>query len=255
MVFRGKDAPRFVSPHNDPVVVEMKIASAIVRRILVDTGSSVDIITWDFLKRLSHPERYLVPMANPILRFGGQEVNPTGMIRLLVRFGDKSKFKSLEVDVPTAYNIIIERPTLHRVKAVVAPDYTWDSPSSSCPSSSDAPASASKGLVASSSAASPSNEGGIPPQDCGPPQWPAHARPQSAGRPQNTGRPKIHLQGLARPCGGSRGRRSCLASSPTPWLRPHQPRPSPADAAALSFRFRGPLGLPATSHSISDIER
>ena len=47
-------------------------------------------------------------------------MNPTGMICLLVRFGVKTKFKSLEVDflvvdVPTAYNVIIERPTLHRV--------------------------------------------------------------------------------------------------------------------------------------------
>ena len=47
MVFGGKDAPRFASPHNDPLVVEMKIANAIVRRILVDTGSYVDIIIWD----------------------------------------------------------------------------------------------------------------------------------------------------------------------------------------------------------------
>ncbi|KAJ8429240.1 hypothetical protein Cgig2_026276 [Carnegiea gigantea] len=113
MVFRGEDAPRFASPHNDPLVVEMKITSAIVRQILVDTGSFVDIITWDCLKRLSHPGRDL-------------KVNPTRTIRLLVRFSDKNKFKSLEVDflvvdIPSAYNAIIGRPTLHRVKAVVAP--------------------------------------------------------------------------------------------------------------------------------------
>ena len=53
-------------------------------------------------------------------------MNPTGMIRLPVRFGDKTKFKSLEVDflvvdVPAAYNVIIGQPTLHRVKAIVAP--------------------------------------------------------------------------------------------------------------------------------------
>ncbi|KAJ8439394.1 hypothetical protein Cgig2_021808 [Carnegiea gigantea] len=37
MVFDGKEAPRFASPHNDLVVVEIKIASAITRRILIDT--------------------------------------------------------------------------------------------------------------------------------------------------------------------------------------------------------------------------
>ncbi|KAJ8422883.1 hypothetical protein Cgig2_027366 [Carnegiea gigantea] len=64
-------------------------------------------------------------MANPILGIGGQEVNPTGMIRLPARFGDKSKFKSLEVDflvvdVPIAYSVIIGWPTFHRMKAIEA---------------------------------------------------------------------------------------------------------------------------------------
>ena len=100
----------------------MKIASAIVQLILVDKGSSVDIITWDCLKKLVHPERDIVPLVHPILGFGGQEVNPMGMIRLPVRFGDKIKSKNLEVDflvvdVPTAYNVILGRLTLHKVKA------------------------------------------------------------------------------------------------------------------------------------------
>jgi len=119
MVFGGKEAPRFAFPHNDPLVVEKKIASAVVRRILVDTGSSVDIITWDCLKKLTHPGRDIIPLVHPILGFGGQGVNPMGMIRLSVRFGDKTKSKSLEVgflviDVPMAYNVILGRPTLYK---------------------------------------------------------------------------------------------------------------------------------------------
>ena len=48
------------------------------------------------------------------------------MIRLPVCFGNEAKVKTLEVDflvvdVPMAYNVIIGPPTLHRVKAVVAP--------------------------------------------------------------------------------------------------------------------------------------
>ena len=47
------------------------------------------------------------------------------MIRLPVHFGSKLRSKNLEVDflvvdVPTAYNVILGRPTLHRVKAVIA---------------------------------------------------------------------------------------------------------------------------------------
>ena len=51
-------------------------------------------------------------------------MNPTGIIRLPLRFGDKLKARSLEVDflvvdVPTAYNVILRRPTLHKVKAII----------------------------------------------------------------------------------------------------------------------------------------
>jgi len=59
-----------------------------------------------------HPRRDIVPLVNPILGFGGKEVNPTGMICLPVCFCDKTKSKSLEVDflvvdVPAAYNVIL----------------------------------------------------------------------------------------------------------------------------------------------------
>ncbi|KAJ8425256.1 hypothetical protein Cgig2_015863 [Carnegiea gigantea] len=63
----------------------MKVTNAIVRRILIDTGSS------------------------------GQEVNPTGAIRLPLSFGDKRRANNVEVDF-LAYNIILGRPTLHKVK-------------------------------------------------------------------------------------------------------------------------------------------
>ena len=77
------------------------------------------------MKKLKHPGREIVPVVHSILGFGGQEVNPEGMICLPLRFGDKGKARNPEVDflvvdVPTAYNVILGRPTLHKVKAVIA---------------------------------------------------------------------------------------------------------------------------------------
>ncbi|KAJ8438743.1 hypothetical protein Cgig2_020298 [Carnegiea gigantea] len=59
--------------------------------------------------------------------FGGQQVNPTGIIRLSLRFGNRVKMRNLEVgflvvDVLTAYNVILGWPTLYRVKAFEADD-------------------------------------------------------------------------------------------------------------------------------------
>ena len=98
MVFGRKEASRYASPHNDPLAVEMKMVSAIIWQILIDMGSSIDIITWDCLKKLAHPGRNIVPLVHLILSFSGQEVNHTGMIRLPVRFGNKPRSKNLEVD-------------------------------------------------------------------------------------------------------------------------------------------------------------
>ncbi|KAJ8435859.1 LOW QUALITY PROTEIN: hypothetical protein Cgig2_028567 [Carnegiea gigantea] len=103
------EGPHFTSLHSNLLVVEMKVASAIVRRILIDTRSSMDIITWECLKKHKYPGREI-------------EVNPTGIIHLLLCFGDKTKARNLEVDflvvdVPTAYNAILGRPTLHKLKA------------------------------------------------------------------------------------------------------------------------------------------
>ncbi|KAJ8421160.1 hypothetical protein Cgig2_018001 [Carnegiea gigantea] len=115
IVFDGREGPYFASSHNDPLVVEMKVASAIVRRILINTFSSVDIIT------------EIIPLVHPILGFRGHEVNPTEMIHLLLRLGDKVKAKArnlevdfLVVDVLTDYIVILGRPTLHKVKAIIA---------------------------------------------------------------------------------------------------------------------------------------
>jgi len=102
----------------------MKVASAIMRRILIDTGSSMDIVTWDCLKKMKYPGREIAPLVHPIFGFGGHKVNPTGMVCLLSRFGDKTKATTLEVDfvvvdVPTAYKVILGWPTLHKIKAVI----------------------------------------------------------------------------------------------------------------------------------------
>ncbi|XP_010689471.1 uncharacterized protein LOC104903171 [Beta vulgaris subsp. vulgaris] len=47
IVVSEQDQGKIRTPHDDPLVVEMKIANLRVRRILIDTGSSTDIISAD----------------------------------------------------------------------------------------------------------------------------------------------------------------------------------------------------------------
>ncbi|KAJ8430537.1 hypothetical protein Cgig2_012321 [Carnegiea gigantea] len=108
MVFEVEQGPHFTSLHNDPLAVEMKVASAIVRRIIIDIGSYMDIITWDCLKKLTYPGRDIVPLVYPIPGFGAQDVNLTGVIQLSLCFGDKGKAKNVKVDF-----LVVGRDELH----------------------------------------------------------------------------------------------------------------------------------------------
>jgi len=87
-----------------------------VRWVLVDTGSSMDIITRECFKKLQYPEEDLEATGAPLIGFGGQPTCPVGMRRLSVRIGEKDnsrtvKVNFLAVDVPMAYNVIIGCPT------------------------------------------------------------------------------------------------------------------------------------------------
>ncbi|XP_057248901.1 uncharacterized protein LOC125494762 [Beta vulgaris subsp. vulgaris] len=71
IVVSDQDRGKIRTPHDDPLMVEMKIANLRVRRILIDTGSSTDIISADCLSRLKFDENDLVPVNHPIIGLGG----------------------------------------------------------------------------------------------------------------------------------------------------------------------------------------
>nr|XP_021851941.1 uncharacterized protein LOC110791498 [Spinacia oleracea] len=118
------DRGKIATPHDDPLVIELKVANLKVRRILVDTGSSSDIISTSCLSRLEHDPKTIEKIHYPIIGFGGGIIHPQGIITLPLRVGGRHQSKNLNVrflivkDL-TAYNIILGRPTLNQAKAVV----------------------------------------------------------------------------------------------------------------------------------------
>ncbi|KAJ8421905.1 hypothetical protein Cgig2_013807 [Carnegiea gigantea] len=109
IIFDRREGCSFTSPYNGSMVVELKVVNAL-----------------DYLKKLKHPRTDIVPLVHSILRFGGQEVGPVGVIYLALRFGNKTNFRNLEVDfpvvdIPVAYHVVLGCPTLHKVKAFIAP--------------------------------------------------------------------------------------------------------------------------------------
>ncbi|XP_021714876.1 uncharacterized protein LOC110682838 [Chenopodium quinoa] len=108
------------------MVFIMKIANLKVGRILIDTGSSTDIISLAALKNLSFPEDALQDITHPLVGFRGNIIHPVGRIDLPVRFGQKGEGRDmvvrfLVVKELTGYNVILGRPTLNAAKAVIVP--------------------------------------------------------------------------------------------------------------------------------------
>lgn len=102
----------------------MKVADKRVRRILIDTGSSSDIISFECLQKLKYNDDDLVPCHNPIIGFGGGIIQPVGVVTLTLRLGRENicrhmRVRFLVVKNMTAYNVIIGRPTLNASKSVV----------------------------------------------------------------------------------------------------------------------------------------
>ncbi|RZR91638.1 hypothetical protein BHM03_00019794 [Ensete ventricosum] len=84
-----------------------------------------DILYLDTFQKLEMTNQDLVPMTSTLTGFTGDEITPTGVATLPMTFGDEPRTKTfmvpfMVVDLPSAYNTIIGRPTLNKLKAVVS---------------------------------------------------------------------------------------------------------------------------------------
>ena len=97
-----------------PLVVTMKIANQNVRRILIDTGSSANIITTTALHQLEIPNFEVKRCNTSLIGFNGIPVKPVGIVRLVTTVGEGNTAKTRDcsyvvVDTKFEYNVIIGR--------------------------------------------------------------------------------------------------------------------------------------------------
>ena len=125
MSFNEADARGVKQPHNDPLIIMLNIERFNTKRILVDNGSSVDIIYLPVFQQLKLDPKRLRPFESPLISFSGDRVYPKGIVTLTVTVGTQLKqltrpLDFLVVDCPSSYNVIIGRPTLNRWKAATS---------------------------------------------------------------------------------------------------------------------------------------
>ncbi|XP_058111675.1 uncharacterized protein LOC131254991 [Magnolia sinica] len=124
LTFTEDDARRIQHPHDDALVVTMTITDHKVYRILVDTGSLADVIYSEALERMGVPRSCLRPVKTPLHGFAGVRMISEGAIFLLLTAGEGQHQVTLMVDflilnVPSVHNVILGRPSLNAMRAVV----------------------------------------------------------------------------------------------------------------------------------------
>ncbi|CAL8080855.1 unnamed protein product [Prunus armeniaca] len=122
ITFSEEEEEGIIYPHDDPMIIRAEIADYDVGRVLIDTGSSVNVIFADAFKGLGIADSMVNRQITPLLSFSGDLVQPVGSISLPIAFGMAPRKtmtydQFLIVDCPTAYNVIIGRTALTRIKA------------------------------------------------------------------------------------------------------------------------------------------
>ena len=117
--FSDEDKARTIQPHDDALVVTLKIGGYDVRRVLVDQGSAVKIMYPDLYKGLNLKSEDLTAYASPLISFEGKTVILKSQIRLPIQTDSEIvKVDFIVVDSYSPYTAIVARPWLHALGAI-----------------------------------------------------------------------------------------------------------------------------------------
>ena len=117
--FSDADKQGTIQPHDDALVVTLRIGGYDVKRVMVDQGSAAEIMYPDLFNGLGLKSEDLRSYSSPLVSFEGKMVVPKGQIRLPVQTGtDVVEVDFIVVEAFSLYTAIMGRPWLHSLGAV-----------------------------------------------------------------------------------------------------------------------------------------
>ncbi|KAL0404551.1 UNVERIFIED_CONTAM: hypothetical protein Sradi_2095900 [Sesamum radiatum] len=126
ITFSNEDTKRITFPHEEALVVSAIVSNTEVRRILINSGSSVDILFKETFRKMGMRREELMPRETILMGFEGSTIRALGEIILPVSLGEEPRIKTIMVRflvVDTSYpsyNIILGRPALNAIGAVIS---------------------------------------------------------------------------------------------------------------------------------------
>ena len=123
ITFSDSDLEECQHPHDDPLVIRAVVDNKTVHRVLVDNGSLADIIFTSAFDKMDIEREKLEHVSTHLRGFSGEKVLPLGSIQLVLTLGDPpcqatTRARFLVVDAPSAYNMLLGRPSFNAIKAI-----------------------------------------------------------------------------------------------------------------------------------------
>ncbi|KAK3005490.1 hypothetical protein RJ639_017357, partial [Escallonia herrerae] len=123
--FNDFDLEGVICPHDDALVITLQMDAYSVKRILVDTGSSADIIFEEAFSQIGISKERVKPISSPLYGFTGASAPVEGIIPLTIIAGTAplqsvQTIDFLVVKVRSSYNRSLGRTGLNKLRAVAS---------------------------------------------------------------------------------------------------------------------------------------
>ena len=117
--FSEEDKVGTTQPHDDALLITLRIRGYDVKKVLVDGGSAAEIMYPNLYKGLKLTLEDLMSYGSPLMSFDEKLVIPKGMIKLPIQTGPEIvEVNFVVVDTYSPYTAIVGRPWLHTLGAV-----------------------------------------------------------------------------------------------------------------------------------------
>ncbi|XP_038715058.1 uncharacterized protein LOC120008756 [Tripterygium wilfordii] len=117
--FIDNEATQLLNPHHDALVISILVANYTIKRVLVDNGSSTNVLFLSCLKAMEIDESHIVGRSTILLGFNEEQVYNLGEIALPVYTeGINLNTNFMVLNSASPYNIILGRSWIHEMKAI-----------------------------------------------------------------------------------------------------------------------------------------
>jgi len=109
--FSEEDKIGTIQPHDDALLITLRIGDYDVKRVMVDGGSAAEVMYLDLYKGLGLKPEDLMPYNSLLMSFDEKLVIPMGMIRLPIQTGlEIVEVNFIVVDNYSPYTAIVGKP-------------------------------------------------------------------------------------------------------------------------------------------------